>query len=630
MAETIVHRTALDVAAAKTEGLSPLPFEKGLFVTNANQALWESPAIEAEKPFDDLVGSWNAEVPKGAKLEMQAMVRAGGRWSRWFSLGRVEGNYFFSAETQENAFGHVDIDTLKLKAAADAFRYRFLMSAGGRSIAIKLAAITLSDGQAPAEPAPFQNGPWARELKIAPRSQTEAPDRYKHDICSPVSLGMALEYWGRPVDTLELADKVRDQRDPEDGRFGVWPANVAIAAAYGLEAYVARLDSLSDLEREIAAGRPVVASITYGAGELEDSPIAKTRGHLLLVAGFTEQGDVIAFDPAAPRASARRVYKRTQFHKAWRVKKRGLSYLIGPLGGRSFRVGISAADLRAKPSQKKKGEASDPERLSQLLYGETVTVLSARGDWAQALADQQPEFLISQKWQGYSGWLKAEALISSEAPRPNVVVRTRQALAQRDQDFLVLSVGTRLRRISEDKGVSLVRLLDGGTAEISSDSLFPIPDKTTEASRAQIVKTAELFLGTSYYWGGTSGVQPHLSIGVDCSGLALLAYRVHGMDLPRNSHEQKLRSRSIKRADLKPGDLVFLSESEKGQKITHVMIYTGGDGVIESRETSGRVLRSSFKERFGKTLSEIESGDVVMDHSLPKPRTRMIYFGSYL
>jgi hypothetical protein len=60
------------------------------------------------------------------------------------------------------------------------------------------------------------------------------------------------------------------------------------------------------------------------------------------------------------------------------------------------------------------------------------------------------------------------------------------------------------------------------------------------------------------------------------------------------------------------------------------MIFTGGDSVIESRKTSGRVLRSSFKERFGRPLAELESGQAVVDLSFSRPKRRRVFFGSYL
>jgi hypothetical protein len=292
-------------------------------------------------------------------------------------------------------------------------------------------------------------------------------------------------------------------------------------------------------------------------------------------------------------------------------------------------VGVPVADLWSKPVRRSKVSLHDDAHLSQLLYGETVTVLEAKGDWVRVRADDQDSFVPAQSWQGYPGWMRASDLISSEPPATNAVVRVRQALLHRGDEILTLSVGTRLARVSDSSGTATVRLIDGSLAEIRTDELYAPPAAPTDASRAEIIRTAELFLGTSYYWGGRSGVQPDPKIGVDCSGLVSLAYRIHGRDVPRDSQEQKLKARPIRSAELQSGDLVFLTDGEASDRVTHVMIFTGGDGLIESRQSSGRVLRTTFLERFGRAAANIESGDVVNDLSFPRPRRRRIFFGSY-
>lgn len=627
MSFTLVHRTPLDSARVQLQGAARLPFEKGLFQTTASSAVIESEAVETAFAFDDLVGSWNADVPAGAMLELQAQTRGDEGWSPWFNLAVQKGKEFFSVDRQENAVGFVDVDTLKLKRKATAFRYRLLLSAPRKPIVVRLAAVTVSDDDAPSLPPAFSTGPWVRELKLRPRSQMEEQEKYRHDICSPTSLAMVLDYWGERRSTVEIADLVRDS---QTAIYGHWPFNAAAAGLLGEEAYVSRLNGLEELQEQIARGRPVVVSVTFGLGELSGAPIKRTKGHLMVVVGFTPTGDVIALDPAAPsRATARRVYDRLEFHKVWRVNKRGLAYLVGPLKGRGALVGTAVADLRAKPRAPKKVTLDDVEHLSQLLYGEPVTMLEAKHGWVRVEADEQLA-LQRGNWRGYEGWVRADQLLSAAPPAANVVVRTRQALLQRGPDMMILSVGTRLARYSESRGLSYVRLLDGTTAEVPSDSLYVSSSQTVTYERSQIIKTAELFLGTSYYWGGRSGVQPELSIGVDCSGLVSLAYRVEGLDLPRNSQDQRLRAQAVTRADLEPGDLVFLTEPGHPKRVSHVMIYTGGDGVIESRKSSGRVLRSSFRERFGLPLTQIESGDELTDYSYPKPKKRRIYFGTYL
>ncbi len=625
MSYTVVHRTPLDTTSCEASGLVRVPFEQGLFKTTAATATLQSAVIEAPFEFDDLVGSWNAKVPPLAGLKMQARVRIGSDWSGWFDLAAAGKDGLESVEKQEDDFGLVDVDTLRLKKKANAFRYRFQISAPSRPVTLRLAAVTVSNDTAP-ELKPFQAGPWVAELKVRPRSQTVEQEKVRHDICSPTSLAMDLEFWGMRLPTMEVAERVRDHKS---GIFGDWPLNIAVAGELGLEAYAARLDGLEDLQDEIAQGRPVVASITFNEGELKGSPIKKTKGHLLLVVGFDFKGDVITLDPAAPPDSVRRIYDRKDFFKAWLVNKRGLAYLISPLKGRKLTVGVPVTDLMLKARQRKKVELNDGEHLSQLLYGEPVTVVAVKGGWVQVQADEQPDFYQEKRWEGYPGWVDADALRFAPPPKPNVVVRMRQALVQRGEELRLLSVGTRLTRIEQKKDVSIVRLLDGATAEIATDALYIPPEHVTDESRAMIIRTAELFLGTSYYWGGRAGVQPDLSIGVDCSGLVSLAYRVHGIDIPRDSHEQKLKAKPVENKDMRMGDLIFLTEPGDPKRITHVMIYTGGDSVIESRKSSLRVMRSSFKERFGKPLTEIKSGDEVTDLSYPRPKKRLIYFGTY-
>lgn len=629
MNHNILHRTPLDTAGSRAAGLERLPFAEGLYRTKAATATLESRDLEAPVPFDDLVGSFIAEVPAGGEAEMSVKVRLESGWTEWFSLGALNGSGWTSPAAAPAGDGpaFVDVDTLKLKSKATAFRYRLKFKAGRKPVRLRSVAVAVSDGEAPAAPSAFAPGPWVRDLGLSPRSQGDAQEKYKHDICSPTSLAMVLEHWGRKLDLEAVALAAQDRGSQ---LFGNWPANVAYAGSLGLEGRVARLESLADAEAEVAHGRPVIVSVTFSEGELPNAPIKKTRGHVMVIGGFTAEGDVIAYDPAGKgKDGVRRVYPRAAFHKVWRGRKRGLAYLIGPTFPREFTVGAPVADLWTKPVRRSGVKLDDEAHLSQILYGEVVTVLEAKGDWVRVRAEEQESFLHSGDWQGYPGWMKAESLVSAPPPKSGPIVRVRQALLQRGDDLLTLSVGTRLSFVSDSGTATVVRLLDGTLAEIPSASLYQAPAEPTAASRAEIIRTAELFLGTSYYWGGRSGVQADPKVGVDCSGLVSLAYRIHGRDVPRDSHEQKLHAKPTRSAALQAGDLIFLTDDETSERITHVMIFTGGDGLIESRKSSGRVLRTTFLERFGSPLTAIESGDAVSDLSFARPRRRRIFFGSY-
>jgi uncharacterized protein YvpB len=178
-------------------------------------------------------------------------------------------------------------------------------------------------------------------LPVPELSQVQTPGGA--DWCSAVSLTMVLRYWhARTGDSRLEPFKVPDAverltapgvYDPVWGGTGNWAFNTAFAASLGLEAYVARFTSLAEIGRWIAAGVPVIASIAFGQGELDNTPsgFERSSGHLVVVVGFTERGDVIVNDPRADPGigeSVRRVYPRQQFKSAWQGRSRGAVYLI--------------------------------------------------------------------------------------------------------------------------------------------------------------------------------------------------------------------------------------------------------------------------------------------------------------
>ncbi|EHQ88750.1 NlpC/P60 family protein [Desulfosporosinus youngiae] len=90
----------------------------------------------------------------------------------------------------------------------------------------------------------------------------------------------------------------------------------------------------------------------------------------------------------------------------------------------------------------------------------------------------------------------------------------------------------------------------------------------------QVLNYAAEFLGTKYVWGGTS------PSGFDCSGYVQYVFRNNGITLSRTSEQQFNNGVSVKKSDLKPGDLVFFATYSSGA--SHVGIYTGNNTMIHS------------------------------------------------
>lgn len=336
-------------------------------------AWWTSPEHELPFTADDLVVSWNAVTPPGTWLTVEAQARTdSGQQTPWYSMGRWSFDETDMRRTsvsgQRDELARVEVDRL---VTADGVRlrgYRVRVTLGraeGTEATPTLTAVgavaSIVDDRTEVPTSPPGPGlgielPVPRYAQYVHRGHFPEYGGGGEGWCSPASTEMVVEYWGAGPTKTELAwiprehpDRTvvyaaRHTFDHAYGGTGNWPFNVAYASQYGLRGRVTRLASLRDVEHHIAHGIPVIASVSFTSGELTGADY-DTAGHLLVIVGFTDTGDVIAHDPAAETAAAvRRVYPRGEFETVWRRGRRrnadgdlvdtnaGVVYLIAPAG----------------------------------------------------------------------------------------------------------------------------------------------------------------------------------------------------------------------------------------------------------------------------------------------------------
>jgi hypothetical protein len=301
-----------------------------------------------------VIPSWNAETPAGSWLEVELQGRLpDGRETAWYSFGRwayADADVRrASAPGQADADGDVAVDTFV--AAAPLAAYRLRVTLAGAACLTRLAAVAAAprpDAFTPSETTltgtvDLEVPAYSQEIHAGEYPQLDGGGEAW---CSPTATSMVLAYWGTGpgaddyayvyVDYPEVRDPWVDYaaRHTYDYAYrgtGNWCFNIAYAAHWGLEASVTRLRSLAEAEQLVAAGIPLVASIAFERGELDGFLLPRTNGHLLVVGGFTADGDVIAYDPAArTNAEVRRVYDRAQLERAWLRGSGGVVYLIHP------------------------------------------------------------------------------------------------------------------------------------------------------------------------------------------------------------------------------------------------------------------------------------------------------------
>lgn len=189
---------------------------------------------------------------------------------------------------------------------------------------------------------------------------------------------------------------------------------------------------------------------------------------------------------------------------------------------------LSHIPLRGEPR-------SGAEMVTQLLYGESYTVLKEENEW----------FLIEMDYDRYQGWISDSSL--------NVVDSLADSYVQVSamESFF-------------DQGLNAVVHTSMGSH---------IPLKNVQEAYPQIGAIARQFLGSPYLWGGR-----HIS-GIDCSGFMQVIYKSIGVNLPRDASQQQKVGKPVAFANLFEGDLVFF---HKNERIGHVGLALTNGNIIHS------------------------------------------------
>lgn len=306
---------------------------------SGDEKAWTSDEIVTQ-PFNRAVLSANLKNPPAERVILQLRVECGGAWSLWHTMLRGKDGKWTSQMNKGDAFGKIDIDTFIVydPKTATAFQVRVLTNiatnSGDANISdfVRSIGVThyLKDKTPRTEGTRMLCGThmgfiFGRELDVKPRSQTTEDPKIASRICSPTSLAMVIEFFGKKLETAEIAKEVYDS---VSDLYGNWSVNVAVAGRHIGEAFAVHCDSLNTIEDEIALGRPVILSHSWKAGELTNAPIPASPGHLIVVIGFTNEGDLIVLDPAAGPGDVRRVYRRNEIFHTWQNNGSGIVYLF--------------------------------------------------------------------------------------------------------------------------------------------------------------------------------------------------------------------------------------------------------------------------------------------------------------
>ncbi len=216
---------------------------------------------------------------------------------------------------------------------------------------------------------------------------------------------------------------------------------------------------------------------------------------------------------------------------------------------------LSIVPLRFEPSD-------TAEMVSQILLGEHFKVLEIRNKWSK----------IRLTFDGYEGWIdnKQFLLISEED------------YTKLDSSNLYLA--NDLINFAENKNHLISHVLIGSHLPFYTNNVFTIGEEsfsiegdifTGTRPKENIITTALQFLNTPYLWGGKS------PMGIDCSGLTQLVYKLNGHTLKRDAKDQAKQGEVLSFIEeSEPGDLAFFDNNEGN--IIHVGIMMADNYIIHA------------------------------------------------
>jgi len=221
-------------------------------------------------------------------------------------------------------------------------------------------------------------------------------------------------------------------------------------------------------------------------------------------------------------------------------------------------LGIQAAatPLRAQP-------AESAEMVSQLLYGETATLLQTQGSWLN----------IRRTVDQYEGWIDVNmAFELQEAPSSYSYVKSGGLLLA-DGSYFHLPTGAKIPDNQQ---------IDWGWEGVP----VPAPDLQLVSKQPfeNVLEVANWFMHIPYLWGGVGG------FGIDCSGFTQTVFGICGKRIPRDSSQQIKKGQEISFGEHQAGDLAFFGKSNPG-KVSHVGMLRDKHSILHA---SGKVRIDSF------------------------------------
>lgn len=226
---------------------------------------------------------------------------------------------------------------------------------------------------------------------------------------------------------------------------------------------------------------------------------------------------------------------------------------------------LSSIPVRTAPAEKS-------EMCTQILIGEHYEIIEETNKWCK----------IKLNHDEYEGWIDSKMVTPLSSNEFNYLSNNLQAVSS--NIFNIVQQVNHYHNFLIVAGSTLPHFNKKNSTFKIADTLYRLEGNAVIQSgkndvRSQIINAALTYFNSPYQWGGRT------PLGIDCSGLTQIIYKIAGIKIPRDAGEQvHLGEHFSFVEEALPGDLAFF-DNEEGQ-IVHVGVIWEKNKIIHS---SGKV-----------------------------------------